>query len=100
LPVGSLCRTRAAKIVIASEAKQSIAPQEEKWIASAFAQSRISIGPYKRHELLTGRITYPSQGYSGYGNGISTEVAAFIGDEMRSDRAANREELVKVLAVG
>ena len=27
------------------------------------------IGPYKRHELLTGGIYYPALGYSGYGDG-------------------------------
>ena len=30
------------------------------------------IGPYKRHELLTGKIYYPALGYSGYGDGKST----------------------------
>jgi hypothetical protein len=56
--------------------------------------SRMSLGPYKRHELLGGRIEYPVQGYSGYGDGSSTNVADFIGPEMRADWAANREELI------
>jgi hypothetical protein len=56
--------------------------------------SRLSIGPYRRHELLTGRIQYPVQGYTGYGDGISNNVADFIGPVMRADWAANREELV------
>jgi hypothetical protein len=30
------------------------------------------IGPYKRHELLTGRIYYPALGYTGCGDGKST----------------------------
>ena len=42
--------------------------------------SRLSIGPYKRHELLTGWISYPVQGYSGYGDGVGTDVTAFISD--------------------
>jgi hypothetical protein len=28
-----------------------------------------TLGPYRRHELLTGRIKYPAQGYTGYGDG-------------------------------
>src|SRR5436190_9887674 len=57
--------------------------------------SRLSIGPYKRHELLMGRIAYPVQGYTGYGDGVSTDLKAFISDEMRADWAANREELME-----
>jgi hypothetical protein len=34
LPVGSICRACSLHIVIASEAKLSIAPLAEKWIAS------------------------------------------------------------------
>ncbi|QHO76284.1 hypothetical protein ACH79_30455 [Bradyrhizobium sp. CCBAU 051011] len=56
--------------------------------------SRSSIGPYRRHELLTGRIVYPVQGYTGYGDGIGTDLTAFISDEMRADWAANRDELM------
>ena len=57
--------------------------------------SRLSIGPYRRHELLTGLIRYPVQGYTGYGDGVGTDLTAFIGDEMRRDWAANRDELMK-----
>jgi hypothetical protein len=32
------------------------------------------IGPYKRYELLTGKIYYPALGYSGYGDGKSTHI--------------------------
>lgn len=35
--------------------------------------------------MLTGEIDYPMQGYSGYGDGTGTDLAAFIGDEMRAD---------------
>jgi len=56
--------------------------------------SRSSIGPYRRHELLTGRIQYPVQGYSGYGDGIGTDLTAFISDQMRADWEANRVELM------
>lgn len=56
--------------------------------------SRLSIGPYRRHELLTGKIRYPVQGYTGYGDGVGTDLTAFITDEMRADWAANREELI------
>ncbi len=45
------------------------------------------IGPYRRHQMLTGRIVYPVQGYSGYGDGIGTDLTAFISDEMRHDWA-------------
>ena len=44
--------------------------------------SRMSLGPYKRHELLGGRIDYPVQGYDGYGDGRSINVADFISAEM------------------
>jgi hypothetical protein len=56
--------------------------------------SRSSIGPYRRHELLTGRIQYPVQGYTGYGDGVGTDLMAFISDEMRKDWEANRDELM------
>jgi hypothetical protein len=53
-----------------------------------------TLGPYRRHELLTGRIKYPVQGYSGYGDGSSDEVVDFISEEMRRDWSENREELI------
>ena len=56
--------------------------------------SRLSIGPYRRHELLTGRIQYPVQGYTGYGDGVGTDLTAFISDRMRADWEANRAELM------
>ena len=52
------------------------------------------LGPYKRHELLTGKIFYPMRGYTGYGDGKSTNVADFIGDEMRADWQEHRDELI------
>ena len=55
--------------------------------------SRTSIGPYKRHELLTGRIVYPVLAYTGYGDGIGTDLTAFITDHMRADWEANRNRL-------
>jgi len=39
------------------------------------------LGPYRRHELLTGEICYPMQGYTGYGDGVGTDLTAFISDE-------------------
>ena len=42
--------------------------------------SRMQMGPYKRHELLTGEIKYPAQGYSGYGDGRSADLTEFISD--------------------
>jgi hypothetical protein len=56
--------------------------------------SRLSIGPYRRHKLLVGRIEYPISGYDGYGDGVGTDLKAFIGAEMRADWAANRAALI------
>jgi hypothetical protein len=53
------------------------------------------LGPYRRHELLTGEIVYPDFGYTGYGNGKSAAVADFIGAEMKNDWIENRDELIK-----
>src|SRR5215472_10646436 len=52
------------------------------------------IGPYKRHELLTGKIYYPALGYSGYGDGKSTHIADFVTHEMRQDWLASRDRLL------
>ena len=52
------------------------------------------IGPYKRHELLTGKISYPALGYSGYGDGKSTHIADFVTHKMRLDWLANRDRLL------
>ena len=57
--------------------------------------SRMALGPYKRHELLTGRIDYPVQNYSGYGDSRSTNVADYVSDDMRADWEANREALLE-----
>ena len=57
--------------------------------------SRISIGPYKRHELLGGRIDYPISGYSGYGDGRGVNVADYISAEMKADWRVNREQLME-----
>ncbi len=57
--------------------------------------SRLSLGPYKRHELLGGRIDYPVQGYDGYGDSGSTAVADYISDQMKADWRANREALLE-----
>jgi hypothetical protein len=54
----------------------------------------MQIGPYRRHELLTGRIVYPVQGYTGDGDGVGTDLTAFISDGMRADWASNRAELM------
>ena len=54
-----------------------------------------NIGPYKRHELLTGQIFYPAADYSGYGDGINPNLEDFISAEMRRDWGANREALLK-----
>ena len=55
---------------------------------------RMSLGPYKRHELLGGRIDYPVSGYDGYGDGRSVNVADYISAGMKADWAANRTELL------
>ena len=57
--------------------------------------SRLSLSAYRRHELLTGRIVYPVQGYDGYGDGRSTNVADYISDEMKADWLANRTMLLE-----
>jgi hypothetical protein len=62
--------------------------------------SRSSIGPYRRHELLTGRIVYPVQGYTGYGDGVGTDLTAFVSAEMRADWDANRDGLLELWRSG
>lgn len=57
--------------------------------------ARNKIGPYKRAELLTGEIFYPVEGYSGYGDGRGTILEAFIGNQMKADWVANRDELLE-----
>ena len=66
-------------------------------MATITRRQRVSyreLGPYKRHELLTGKIVYPALGYCGYSDGKSRNLADFISDEMRADWAENREELL------
>jgi hypothetical protein len=58
------------------------------------------LGPYKRHELLTGQIKYPAKGYSGYGDGKGTNLYDFISDEMRADWAEHRDDLLQFWAGG
>ena len=48
--------------------------------------------------MLTGRISYAAVGYSGCGDGKSTNLRDFISDEMRSDWENNRDELLKFWA--
>jgi hypothetical protein len=55
--------------------------------------SRLSIGPYKRHELLTGEVKL-APSYAGYGDGVGTDLTTFINDEMRNDWKIHREELM------
>jgi hypothetical protein len=57
--------------------------------------SRLSLGPYRRHELLTGHIEYPVLGYDGYGNGRDTDLTKFISAQMKADWLANREQLME-----
>jgi hypothetical protein len=58
------------------------------------------LGPYRRHELLTGEIVYPAVGYSGYGDGRSADLNEFIDDAMRSDWTDNRDELLQFWTSG
>ena len=62
--------------------------------------SRLSLSAYRRHELLTGRIVYPVQGYDGYGDGRSTNVADYISDEMRRNWQTHREALLAFWRLG
>ena len=56
--------------------------------------SRHEIGPYRRHELLTGEIVYSAFNYTGYGDGIGRDLHAFITEEMRADWEMNCDELL------
>ncbi len=58
------------------------------------AQPPRDIGPYKRHELLTGEIFYPTAGYTGYGDGQSSDIEDFISAKIRRDWEVNRAELL------
>ena len=61
--------------------------------------SRISIGPYKRHELLTCELRYAND-YTGYGDGVGKNLADFVSDQMRVDWANNRDELIEFWQFG
>src|SRR5947209_5658378 len=43
---------------------------------------------------LTGKIMYPQLRYDGYGDGVGTDLRAFISDRMRADWAYHREDLL------
>ena len=58
------------------------------------------LGPYRRHELLTGEIIYPEYDYSGYGDGRNTNLMDFISDEMRVDWREHRAQLIKLWKSG
>ena len=49
---------------------------------------------YQAAELRTGKSLYPAQGYDGYGDGIGTDLRAFISDLMLADWTAHREALL------
>jgi hypothetical protein len=54
------------------------------------------LGPYRRHELLTGEIVRVEYGYTGYASdGKSDNAADYISDEMKADWAEHREALLK-----
>jgi hypothetical protein len=57
--------------------------------------SRSEIGPYRRHELLTGKAIFAAYGYSGYCIRPDTDVSHFIDDEMKRDWLQNRDELLE-----
>ena len=72
-------------------------------MSTVIRRKRVShreLGPYRRHELLTGEIVYPAFGYSGYGDGKSKNLSDFIDDQMKADWDANRSELLWFWASG
>ena len=58
------------------------------------------LGPYKRHELLTGEIVNVERGYTGYGDGKSSNLLDFISDEMRRNWAEHRAKLIAFWKAG
>ena len=52
------------------------------------------LNAYRRHELLTGQVKL-APSYAGYTDGHSTNLEAFIGNEMREDWSRNRDELME-----
>jgi hypothetical protein len=55
---------------------------------------------YDRYKYAAEEISYAVVGYTGYGDGNSTNLTDFISDEMRADWEANRDELLKFWASG
>jgi hypothetical protein len=63
--------------------------------------ARRRLTSYRAHELLNGRCEYPVMSYySGYGDGVGTNVADFISEEMKLDWLANRQTLIEVWQSG
>jgi hypothetical protein len=53
------------------------------------------LGPYRRHELLTGEAVRAEIGYTGYASdGKSDNAAGYISDEIRADWQEHRSELI------
>jgi hypothetical protein len=58
--------------------------------------SRMTLGPYRRHELLTGHVAPVVSGYSGYATGSSsTNLEDYISHEMRRDWQTHRTALLE-----
>jgi hypothetical protein len=49
---------------------------------------------YQTSELLTGEISYPVRSYTGYGDGIGTDLHDFISDRMIDDWLTHRDALL------
>jgi hypothetical protein len=62
--------------------------------------SQRKLTAYKKFELLTDEIIYPVINYDGYGDGVGTDLSAFVTDAMREDWWANRKELLRFWASG
>jgi hypothetical protein len=50
--------------------------------------------PLPPPRIAQGSYRVPVEGYSGYGDGVGTDLTEFITDQMRTDWEANREELM------
>jgi hypothetical protein len=62
--------------------------------------ARRQLTVYQRHELVSGRIFYPQNGYTGYGDGVGRDLTAFISENMKLDYWANRTMLLEWWASG
>jgi hypothetical protein len=62
--------------------------------------SRRQLTVYQRHELVSGRIFYPQNGYTGYGDGVRRDLSVFISEDMKLDYWANRTMLLEWWASG